>query len=416
MKIAFVDNLEVGGGLSRFSYLLCINLLKKDSSIFIDYYVHEGNLKRTPELLDITGNFEIHVLESTRKLLTPPLPFVKRVSIKILRKIHLYKPPLVVKKEVIKEIEERVINYDIAYFPVAHMMQKPSLSVPIVGTIHDFNWKYFFGSQIFSKDFVNKMDGEIFKWLSEAKTASSSHDVVTETKKLYPSIKKHPEVIHIAPVVFSEGLSEIECDNILRKLEVDFPYVIFPGNFFPHKNHLNLFSAFALLKQRSGFEKYKLILTGLNTDQISYGIAEKFGVQVVTENSFSKDFDVRGLGYQSNTIVEALIKKATLLVSPSIYEAICTPGMDAWYFGTPTAISNIAPFKEHQEILGIRSAFFDPMDVKNIADTMESYINDYAKALENAKISQENILKYNWEAVATKYLDMFKKSIDEFKQ
>ena len=70
--------------------------------------------------------------------------------------------------------------------------------------------------------------------------------------------------------------------QILQSLHIDYPYIIFPGNFFPHKNHLNLFTAFYLLKQKPGFENYKLI-TGMNSEQVPYGIAEYRGAAVVAQ-------------------------------------------------------------------------------------------------------------------------------------
>jgi glycosyltransferase involved in cell wall biosynthesis len=294
------------------------------------------------------------------------------------------------------------------------MMKKPALSVPIVGTVHDFNWKYFFGQQIFPLPYVREMDVYIQDWLNNVNTVSSSHDVITELKKLYPATRKQPVVIPIAPVVFSHNVSSSESKEILSELGLDYPYIIFPGNFFPHKNHLNLFAAFSLLKKRKGFDMYKLVLTGVNSDQIPYAIAGRTGIQMVTENSPNREYDIRGLGYQSNKAIEVLIKNARLLISPSIYEAICTPAMDAWFLGTPTAISDIPPFREHEQVWGVKSAFFDPMNIENIADTLEAYLNDPERARADAEISRQAIAKYTWPMVAQKYLEVFHNSINEY--
>ena len=50
MKIAFVDNLPVGGGLSRFSLKLTESLIRNYESLHIDYYIHEQNLLQIPEI------------------------------------------------------------------------------------------------------------------------------------------------------------------------------------------------------------------------------------------------------------------------------------------------------------------------------------------------------------------------------
>ncbi len=400
MQIAFVDCLPVGGGLSRFSLLLCRSLIDNYPSVKIDYYVHRQNMEHIPEIKDI-DRVNIFVLKSSCRQ-----GFFKRAINKIGKMSGKKKPG----NEIIEEIENRVKGYDLAYFPSAHMMKRPSLSVPVVGTLHDFNWKYFFGKQIFNLSFVEMMDVEIMRWMNEGLSICSSQDVADEAMKLYPNAKNFPKTVHIGPVVVHPVVLAERANEILKDLQIDFPYIIFPGNFFPHKNHLNLFTAFALLKKRKGFESYKLILTGMNSDHVKRGIAEERGVQLLTKSSGNKDFDVLGMGYCTNEVIDVLISRARLLVSPSIYEAICTPAMDAWSFGTPTAISDIPPFREHEKAWGIRSAFFNPMDPREMADVLESYLNNYELAISDGQVSKINMGKYTWQQVADGYMQIFKQA------
>ena len=407
MKLAFVDNLPVGGGLSRFSLLLCKSLIRNYPDLHIDYFIHNDNLKQIPEIDNIDPRVNLRVLNSTR-----PVPLFSRLSQKLISKTGWKRNN---EDPVIREIENLVNEeYSIAYFPSAHMMKRPRLKVPVVGTIHDFNWKYFFGQQIFPFSFVEMMDNEILIWMEKGLTVCSSEDVVNEAKKLYPQISNLPTVVQIAPLVVNTGVTEERSTEILEKLKIDFPYLIFPGNFYPHKNHLNLFTAFSTLKSRPGFEKFKLILTGMNSDQVAKGLAGLRGVQLQTKNSTDKNFDVLGLGYQPNEVIDVLIKKARLLVSPSIYEAICTPAMDAWNFGTPTAISDIPPFREHEKTWGIRSAFFNPMDPANMADVLDSYLNNYDQAIEDGMISKKNMQTYTWQNVSKGYMDIFLKAVKNY--
>jgi glycosyltransferase involved in cell wall biosynthesis len=403
MRLAFIDNLPVGGGLSRFSLLLCRNLIENYPSLVVDYFIHSDNLKHIPEIKSI-DRVKVIVLASTC-----PANLATRVVQKVKTIVGASNQH---PDRTIAEIESLVDRkYDIAYFPSAHMMRRPNISIPVVGTLHDFNWKYFFGRQIFSSSFVKMMDVEILKWMNLGLNICSSHDVVSEARKLYPAAGKFPRVVHIGPVVVNNETSEARAEELLKQLNIDFPYIIFPGNFFPHKNHLNLFTAFSLLKKRSGFASYKLLLTGLNSEQVRKGVAEYRGVRLLTENDDSSDFDVVGMGYQPNEVIDVLIKKARLLVSPSIYEAICTPGMDAWNFGTPTAISDIPPFREHEKVWNIRSAFFDPMNPENIADVIEQYLSDYEVAKEDGRVSRINMASYSWKQVAAGYMEVFKDSM-----
>jgi glycosyltransferase involved in cell wall biosynthesis len=88
------------------------------------------------------------------------------------------------------------------------------------------------------------------------------------------------------------------------------------------------------------------------------------------------------------------------------------PAMDAWSFGIPTAISNIEPFKEHELLFGIKSAYFDPMDPVNIADVLEQCLRNYDQTKKDAQFSKECLNKITWESVAKKYTSVFNEAIN----
>ncbi len=84
--------------------------------------------------------------------------------------------------------------------------------------------------------------------------------------------------------------------------------------------------------------------------------------------------------------------------------------MDAWNFGTPTAISDIPPFREHEKTWGIKSAFFDPMDPKHMAAVIAAYLQPGSSAVEDGKTSQRNMRNYTWKEVAAGYMTIFEKA------
>ena len=402
MKIAFIDNLQVGGGLSRFSLKLCDNLIAGFSDVKIDYYIHEANLLQIPEIKTLGERVKVIVLKTTKNK-SKAGHIVDRAFRKLFRR-------KLSSDESIKEIEQRIgKQYDLAYFPCAHMMKMPELSIPSAATIHDFNWRYFFGAEIFGNKFAKMMDSEIKKWLTTSFCISSSNDVVNEAKLMYPGLLRYPEVIPIAQVVVKEEISSERADEILASLDINYPYIIFPGHFFPHKNHLNLFTAFYLLKKDPAFKAYKLILAGVGTDKVERAKATYTGIRKIL--NAEEEYDIMGMGYQPNEVLDTLILKADLLVSPSIYEAICTPAMDAWSFATPTAISDIPPFREHESNWGIKTAFFDPMNPHDIAGVIAKCLTETERIKAEARVSQEKLSLYSWDKIVTEYMNVFKKAI-----
>ena len=402
MHLAFVDNLPVGGGLSRYSLGLCKNLINNYSDLEIDYYIHDNNVGRMKELYSIERLTVI--LLSTTKKETLFNYYFKKVFSKFGIGYN--------NANTINEIEKCITNkYDLAFFPTAHMMKRPNLTIPMVGTFHDFNWKYFFGSTIFDQSFIEMMNIETLNWFKKGENITLSNFIKDESIKLFPSATNFPQVIHIGPLSVYSEITETRADEILNDLNIDYPYIIFPGNFFPHKNHLNLFTAFSLLNQKVEFQSYKLLLTGAGSEKIKFGVAEHRGVRLSTADNFN----VWGMGYQTNEYIDALILKAKLTVSPSIYEEMCLPAMDAWSFGTPTAISDIPPFREHEKILGIKSAFFDPMNPLDIATVLENYLTDYEKAKSDGNYSKEKMGENTWAIVTKKYMEVFKAAIQKNK-
>jgi glycosyltransferase involved in cell wall biosynthesis len=402
MKIAFTDNLQVAGGLSRFSLKLCKALIDRYKDLQIDYFIHEGNLKQIPEIKTLGERVNVRILETTKSR-SRAINFANKISGKLTGKKIFSQDT---DAEIKKVVDEK---YDLVYFPSAHMMKFPDLKIPVCGTIHDFNWRYFFGTEIFDNAFVSMMNVEIQKWMNVGYCISSAHDVVNEAKKLYPGLVNYPAVVPIAQVVVSDKIPQERADDILKNKKIDFPYIIFPGNFFPHKNHLNLFTGFSILKKDPAFKSYKLLLTGMGTQKIKKAVAEYRGVKNVL--SEFEEYDIAGMGYQSNEDIDALIMNADLLVSPSIYEAICTPGMDAWSYATPTAISDIPPFREHETAWGIKSAFFDPMNPHDIAAVMADCLKNKERSKQDALISQHKLSLYTWDKIAEGYMNVFLKAV-----
>src|ERR1700742_3651680 len=130
MKLAFVDNLQVAGGLSRFSLLLCKGLIENYPSLTIDYFVHNDNLNHIPEIRNLHTRVSVKVLESTS-----PKSFPVRIAGKLLSKAIGSNAK---RDKLLLEIERRVgTEYDLVYFPSAHMMKRPGIRIPVVGTLHD---------------------------------------------------------------------------------------------------------------------------------------------------------------------------------------------------------------------------------------------------------------------------------------
>ena len=173
---------------------------------------------------------------------------------------------------------------------------------------------------------------------------------------------------------------------MINPLPVDFPrlpssisrdptQIIYPANFWPHKNHVILIEALKLLKERSTLN-INLVLTGSDKGALRAvkALVAGFGLQ----NS------VHFLGFVSKPELEKLYSGSALLVFPSLIGPDNLPPLEALTLGCKIAVSDIPGAREQ---FGNFAAYFDPYSVKDLADTIEQNLIDDSHALNFDELS-----------------------------
>lgn len=291
---------------------------------------------------------------------------------------------------------EEISKSDVAYFPWPYTLTMPPLRCPIVTTIHDLNFKYFFGVPNFSAERSIALDREIGDWVAGAQTVVSSTFMQGEVARFYPSAGL-PPVIRLAP--FSDSGTSVAGPSSPLPDGVREPFILCPTQVSAHKNLSSLIAAKAELRRR--IPGAQLVLTGTGTEGAT-GLATPLGIDRGAENP-----DVIGLGYVTNETIDLLIDRAAVVVNPSLYEAGNGPGLDAWSRGTPVAMSDIPSFLEHISAIGVTSALFDPRDPVDMATKVADILVDHDTWAERATASRGAIARRTWGDVAADYLGVF---------
>lgn len=398
MKIAVFDHIGNWGGGSRFCRALLIALKQNSPEIAITYFGSEASMAREDVVLEFaTFGIDARPLSSTApvKVGWRILAILFRVISKVLRAPTLELPAI---GRVHKEIEKLAKGYDIAFFPWPYLLECPSLECPMVGVFHDFNYKYFFGSPIFTDDQYNKLNRQMVDWLSKATPVVSSKFTASELSKFYPEAASKMKIVHLAPFAISRVPQE-KAAKIVRDLGIDKTYILYPTNLCQHKNIGMLLRAIYILHQRG--VDLTLVITGPGTE-CATGRVSAHGVERVMHGA-----DIMGLGYVSNVQMDALIQCANAVISTSLYEAGNGPGLDAWSRGVPVIMSNIPSFVEHLDVLKVKAQLIDPYDADDIAAKIYDVIVNYPQIKEAAELSRENIQRYGWHVVASRYYEIF---------
>lgn len=408
MKVAIIDHMVNPGGGSRVlrNLLPAIRQLRPDWELVLfanlDAMKREGLLEEFASLIEI------------RKLKSVQLANIKFFGIKgakvvitfFQRKFKTFLSffPLFFSGAIHREIQKISKDFDLIFCPWPFLVECPeSLSIPVVAIFHDFNFRYYFNGPTFHPTQLEYLEKEIPRWLNTAVPVVSTYFMKKELEKFYPRCKCEVNVIHLSSLCAMTKRSFSEARQIVSSFGITDPYVLYPTNTSTHKNIGNLLSAFYLLKKQH--PHLKLVLAGFGTEVVNGNINP-----VGLERSMNAR-DVIGLGYVSNSEIDALIQCAQVVVSTSLYEAGCGPGLDAWNLGVPVAMSNIAPFVEHIEIQGVRAQVFDPKSPIDIAEKIDWILSHPQQAKEDARISQEHLSVYDWCCVAKKYIQVFEAAV-----
>lgn len=160
------------------------------------------------------------------------------------------------------------------------------------------------------------------------------------------------------------------------------PFVLYPADAWPHKNHERLFEAFALLRHER--PELKLLLTGVGLD----GRAMPAGVEH------------RGL--VSPDELARLYRRASALVFPSLHEAFGLPPLEAMASGCPVAVSNAGALPE---VCGDAARYFDPTSAEEIAEALTAVLDGpdelVARGLERARL-------FSWDECARRHDDVYR--------
>jgi glycosyltransferase involved in cell wall biosynthesis len=151
-----------------------------------------------------------------------------------------------------------------------------------------------------------------------------------------------------------------------ERLSLPQGFLLYPAQTWPHKNHLKLLDAIALLRDRNGLE-VPVVCPGRQL-----GIYETVAARV-------RELDLGRLaifpGFVSPLELRCLYKSARGLIFPSLFEGWGLPITEAFETGLPVASSSATG---NPDVVGDAGLIFDPSDVEQIADAMRRLATDAA--------------------------------------
>lgn len=181
------------------------------------------------------------------------------------------------------------------------------------------------------------------------------------------------------------------------------PFVIYPANLSPHKNHEALFKAIELAQ--SG---YILVLCGSDA-YMQYRPARQFTRRQKVLADYARNCGLVlgrtliSLGYIPEIRYQALLSRAHALIMPSLMEGYGLPVDEALRAGIPVLCSDIPVFREVAGLSDGNVLWFDPMNPADIARALLLLRNDYAEFSRRAREQVAAARRRTWLDVAGMY-------------
>jgi glycosyltransferase involved in cell wall biosynthesis len=161
------------------------------------------------------------------------------------------------------------------------------------------------------------------------------------------------------------------------------PFLLYPANPWPHKNHMRLFEAFR--RARQARPELRLVLTGTGLERL---------------RNVPDGVDVRGR--VSGEELAALYQSAAALVFPSLYEGFGQPPLEAMASGTPVASSLAGSLPE---VCGDAALYFDPTSVDEITEAILTVLERPGHLVERGL---ERASRFTWDATARQHDEVYR--------
>ncbi len=149
-----------------------------------------------------------------------------------------------------------------------------------------------------------------------------------------------------------------ESEAVLEKYNLGSAYLLYPAQFWPHKNHVNAIRALRILHdtKAAGLD---LVFTGSDAGNKSF-VMNAVG-------SLGLEAHVHFLGFVPRSDLMALYKKAFALLYPTFFGPDNLPPLEAFALGCPVLASDVPGAAEQ---LSDAAILFDPADPQSIQNSI----------------------------------------------
>ena len=202
-----------------------------------------------------------------------------------------------------------------------------------------------------------------------------------------------PRKLHVVPLAASLPREHLDISDVLARLKLRPPYVLFVGTIEPRKNLVRLVRAYR-----------RVAATGLPHSLVLAGPLGWHPEALMRELSLQGPGEIALTGSLASADLDALYRGADAFVYPSVYEGFGLPVVEAMARGIPTVTSNTSSVPE---VTGDAALLVDPRSVREIAKALETICTDSELADRLAVRGRERAERFSWAETAKQTLEVY---------
>lgn len=400
MLLRVVDYIANPGGGVRFVVQLLAALANHSDDLQIELISHGAGLTRYRELIEPRLRGVRLVETSARRR-----PFLQgrwrhRLPGATKLQMRLFGAGSLLRWQVSSQVFH---GADTVWFPWVHWHAAPPHGVSnVVGSYHDAIMHQF---PDIMPPALRKAAWQLEKgWFdSAAQIVVSSETTRGTIASLFATPAPRVSIVRLSAV----HASDIEAATLPAAWDwVNRPFILCPANITTHKNHETLLAGVAAWNA-----DIPLVLCGADTDfmLVPRGPRGEVLHALAAESGLLASGRLITLGYVSDALYYALLRKAWAVVMPTLAEGGGSfPVMEAMHLGIPVICSDIPVLREQVAVYGGRPLWFDPLASRDLADRLAALHRDDVPEREAAQAARSGLLHRSWDDVAADYIELFR--------
>jgi glycosyltransferase involved in cell wall biosynthesis len=191
--------------------------------------------------------------------------------------------------------------------------------------------------------------------------------------------------------------TDAQVADVRRALALPDRFALYPAMTFPHKNHLRLFEALALLRDRHGIV-LPLVCTGRRYDP-HWPIVQQ---AIARHRLEGQIFMLEAVSYDT---LSALFKAAWALIFPSLFEGLGLPIVESLQYGLPVIAADATCLPE---VAGDAALYFDGQRVESMVKTLLAAHRDPAALERTRHAAPAALARLSWPKSAATFVACYR--------